>query len=37
LTACAKAYRRLWEGNFERLDAVLEELKAAKKPGRSKR
>jgi len=27
LTACAKAYRRLWEGNFERLDAVLEELK----------
>src|SRR5467141_4239193 len=32
-----EAYRRLWEGNFERLDAVLEELKAAKKPGRSKR
>jgi len=36
-TGWLEAYRRLWEGNFERLDAVLEELKAAKKPGRSKR
>ena len=24
-------YRRIWEGNFRRLDAVLEELKARKK------
>lgn len=24
-------YRRIWEGNFERLDAVLEELKTRKK------
>jgi DNA-binding transcriptional ArsR family regulator len=24
-------YRRIWEGNFARLDAVLEELKARKK------
>ena len=36
-TGWLEAYRRLWEGNFERLDAVLEELKAAKKHGRSKR
>ena len=36
-TGWLEAYRRLWEGNFERLDAVLAELKAAKRPGRSKR
>lgn len=24
-------YRRIWEGNFERLDSVLEELKAKEK------
>jgi len=36
-TGWLEAYRRLWEGNFGRLDAVLAELKAAKKPGRSKR
>src|ERR1700730_11357533 len=30
-TGWLEAYRRLWEENFERLDAVLEELKAAKK------
>ena len=24
-------YRRIWEGNFERLDSVLEELKAREK------
>jgi DNA-binding transcriptional ArsR family regulator len=30
-------YRRFWEGNFARLDAVLEELKAEKKRGRRKR
>jgi len=36
-TGWLEAYRSLWEGNFERLDAVLEELKTAKKPGRSKR
>ncbi len=36
-TGWLDAYRRFWEGNFERLDAVLEELKAEKKRGRSKR
>ena len=31
-------YRRVWEGNFQRLDGVLEELKAKeKKRGRTKR
>jgi DNA-binding transcriptional ArsR family regulator len=36
-TGWLDAYRRFWEGNFERLDAMLEELKADKKRGRSKR
>jgi DNA-binding transcriptional ArsR family regulator len=26
-----EAYRRIWEGNFERLDALLEELKTEEK------
>jgi DNA-binding transcriptional ArsR family regulator len=31
-------YRRIWEGNFQRLDGVLEELRAKeKKRGRTKR
>jgi DNA-binding transcriptional ArsR family regulator len=31
-------YREFWEGNFERLDALLEELKTVrKKPGRKKK
>jgi hypothetical protein len=31
-------YRRIWEGNFQRLDGVLHELKAKeKKRGRTKR
>jgi DNA-binding transcriptional ArsR family regulator len=31
-------YRRIWEGNFQRLDGMLEELKAKeKKRGRTKR
>jgi len=30
-------YRRVWEGNFRRLDSLLEELKSAKKRGRNKR
>jgi len=30
-------YRRVWEGNFQRLDALLDELKSAKNRGRSKR
>ena len=31
-------YRRVWEGNFQRLDGVLEELKAKeKKRGRTRR
>ncbi len=36
-TGWLEAYRRYWEGNFQRLDAVLEELKAEKKRGRGKR
>jgi DNA-binding transcriptional ArsR family regulator len=33
-----ESYRRIWEGNFQRLDGVLEELKAKeKKRGRTKR
>jgi DNA-binding transcriptional ArsR family regulator len=36
-TGWLETYRRFWEANFERLDAVLEELKAANKRGRSKR
>jgi DNA-binding transcriptional ArsR family regulator len=36
-TGWLEAYRKLWEGNFQRLDAVLEEVKAAKQHGRSKR
>ena len=30
-------YRRVWEGNFQRLDAVLEELKAKEKKRGSKK
>jgi DNA-binding transcriptional ArsR family regulator len=31
-------YRRFWEASFQRLDALLDELQAAKKkPGRTKR
>jgi len=31
-------YRRLWEGNFQRLDALLDEMKSdEKKGGRTKR
>jgi DNA-binding transcriptional ArsR family regulator len=30
-TAWLEEYRRFWEGSFERLDALLEELKAAEK------
>ena len=36
-TGWLENYRRFWEGNFARLDAVLEELKAEKKRGRRKR
>jgi hypothetical protein len=33
-----EAYRRIWEGNFRRLDALLDELKTQeKKVGHSKR
>ncbi len=31
VTAWLEEYRRLWEGNFQRLDAVLDELKAQQK------
>ena len=27
-----ESYRQIWEGNFQRLDALLDELKAADKP-----
>jgi DNA-binding transcriptional ArsR family regulator len=37
-TEWLERYRRLWEGNFQRLDSLLDELKsAAKKPRRKKR
>src|SRR6266852_2161831 len=36
-TGWLENYRRFWEGNFERLDALLDERKAEKKRGRSKR
>ena len=37
-TAWLEEYRRFWEGNYERLDALLDELKATqKKPTRTKR
>ena len=38
LQAWIERYRRIWEGNFQRLDGVLDELKAKeKKRGRTKR
>jgi hypothetical protein len=30
-------YRRIWEGNFQRLDAVLEELKTEKTKAKEKK
>ena len=37
-TKWLEAYRRFWEGNYQRLDALLEELKGKrKKRGRAKR
>jgi len=37
-TAWLESYRRCWEGNFQRLDALLDELKTdEKKPGRRER
>ena len=36
-TGWLETYRRYWEGNFGRLDAVLEELKGHHKRGRSRR
>src|SRR6266516_3018078 len=31
-TKWLERYRRLWEGNYQRLDALLEELKAKERP-----
>lgn len=37
-TEWLERYRRIWEGNFQRLDALLDELKAQQKhSGRAKR
>jgi DNA-binding transcriptional ArsR family regulator len=37
-TAWLEAYRRFWEGNYQNLDALLDELKSKrKKPGKPKR
>ncbi len=33
----AESYRRLWEKNFQRLDALLEEMKTSKKRGQARR
>jgi DNA-binding transcriptional ArsR family regulator len=30
-------YRRIWEGNFQRLDALLDELKTGERPGKKKK
>ena len=32
-TGWLERYRKIWEGNFQRLDALLEELKAQEKSG----
>ncbi len=37
LEAWLERYRRLWEENFQRLDALLDELTKEKKRGRAKR
>jgi DNA-binding transcriptional ArsR family regulator len=37
VTEWLEAYRRFWEQSFQRLDAVLDELKAQKKGERTKR
>jgi len=37
LDAWLERYRRHWEGNFKRLDALLDELKTPKKRGRTQR
>jgi DNA-binding transcriptional ArsR family regulator len=38
VTDWLERYRRLWEGNYRRLDALLEEVKVTqKKPGATKR
>ena len=34
-TAWLENYRKFWEASFERLDMLLEEMKAAKKPKRA--
>lgn len=36
-TAWLERYRRFWEGSFQRLDGLLEELKAEENQRRSKR
>ena len=36
-TGWLEDYRRFWEGRFQRLDALLDELKTQKKKTRSKR
>src|SRR6188768_1514844 len=35
-TGWLEKYRKFWEGNYERLDAVLEELKAGEKKARGR-
>jgi DNA-binding transcriptional ArsR family regulator len=36
-TGWLERYRSLWDGNFQRLDALLDELKSDAKPARAKR
>jgi DNA-binding transcriptional ArsR family regulator len=37
LDAWLEQYRRCWEGNFRRLDTVLDQLRTRQKPGRTRR
>jgi DNA-binding transcriptional ArsR family regulator len=35
-TGWLERYRKVWEGNYQRLDALLDELQAQKKPQKSR-
>ena len=37
VTGWLERYRKVWEGNYQRLDALLDELQSQKKPQKSRR